>query len=144
MKISCLVLMFFLSFSLSQALKAQQHYIDQSRLEKINPSLEWILWWHETEECMGKKLDIEEVSFYVVNNTVFPMEGRLQISWSDPAAREVYLVADLTGNKTYMQHAFAHQFLNKRGHPDHPFKTCGWNIFWTIINGVRIIEFESR
>lgn len=143
MKISCLVLLFLL-FSLGQTLKAQQPYADRPYVERVNPSPEWILWWHEAEECIGQKLDINEITFYVVNDTVFVAEWKLHISWSDPVAREVYLVADLTGNKTYMQHVFAHQFLNKRGHPDHPFKTCGWNIFWTIIDGVRIIEFESR
>ena len=64
-------MLMLLLFSLNQVLKAQRPYVDRPYVERVNPSLEWILWWHEAEECIGQKLDIDEITFYVVNDTVF-------------------------------------------------------------------------
>jgi len=103
-------------------LGVKEHYVEQ-----VQPSPEWIDWWHEAEECIGQKLDINKVAFYVVNDELFVARGILQVEWSNPFEREIYIVANLIDNESLMQHAFAHQFMDGPGHLEHPFKTCGWS-----------------
>jgi len=104
--------------------QAQQKY-----LEEIRPSSEWKAWWHEAEQCIGRKLDINQVTFYIVHDTAFVMRGMLWVGWSDPFTREVFVTADSVRSKKYMQHEFAHQFMDRAGHPENPFITCGWSYY---------------
>jgi hypothetical protein len=102
----------------------------------MTPPAEYRAWWSETEACSDLKGAFEEITWYVVPDSMsFTTESGEKVGlWSESSAGTRIIIAGaFASHELVVRHEMLHALLNREGHPAEYFQNrCGltweaWN-----------------
>lgn len=97
--------------------------------QAMTPPAEYRAWWTETESCSGLKGNFNQISWYVVPDslTFTTSTGEKVGLWSESSAGVRIIIAGAySHHELVVRHEMLHALLDREGHPSEYFQNrCG-------------------
>lgn len=96
----------------------------QSLVEEVPRSADMEKWWQEVQACSGLKGDIDRLKFFVVNDSIILLKGRVyHAGAADVETHSLYFTRGNERSPFVVKHEMLHDLIGHGGHPVIPFAT---------------------